>query len=112
MNETHPCPQIKPGMMTVEVLDYGSVEHRGAGSTLAAITEGLTEEGAFELRFERGFLVQRIHQLLPRPGGASRERCEQGSIKLQRRAEAEEGLGALEKINGQSQRASSPGKGA
>lgn len=80
--------------MTIKLFGYSSVEHRGEGheeegSIFAAIWEGLKEEGACELRFERGFLVQRAHQPLLRPGGTSGEGCEQGSIKRQRRGQRE-----------------------
>lgn len=49
--------------MTIKLFGYSSVEHRGEGheeegSIFAAIWEGLKEEGACELGFERGFLVQ------------------------------------------------------
>lgn len=64
--------------------------------------EGLREERAFELGLEKGFLVQRTYQLLPRPVGMSRQGCEQEWVKWQRRAEEEAGLGALEEMYGQS----------
>lgn len=54
--------------------------------------ECLREERAFGLRLEKGFLVQRTYQLLPRPAGICREGCEQEWIKWQRRAEEEAGL--------------------
>lgn len=67
------------------------------GSVFAANREGLREERAFALRLEKGFLEQRTYQLLPWPVG-----CEREWIKWQRRAEEEEGLGALEEIYRQS----------
>lgn len=49
--------------------------HKEEGSVFAANREGLREERAFELRLEKGLLVQRTYQLLPRPVG-----CEQDGL--------------------------------